>query len=191
MTEKGRGKIIVIVAPSGTGKSTLIEKIKKDFPDIRESISYTTREKRKGERDGIEYFFVSIEKFKKMRDDGEFLEWAAVHQNFYGTSLEFVEKHLAKNHALLFDLDIQGAKSFTKHFGRKANIVFIAPPSMEILRERLEKRGTETQEIINIRMHDAEQEMLCKNDFGHYLVNDDFDRTVLDLKKIIHGILGE
>ena len=162
MVDKLNGKLLIMAAPSGTGKSILMAKLKEDFKDIRESISYTTRPKRKGELHGRHYFFVTPKEFEAMRRQGEFLEWAEVHGNFYGTSKQFVERQLQKGHFLLFDLDVQGVEAMKHHFGAKAIAVFIKPPSMEILRRRLQNRGTESEEDINVRMANAAQEMLKK-----------------------------
>ena len=119
------GKIIVIVAPSGTGKSTLIKKVKAEFSNLIESVSYTTRKIREGELDGVAYNFIEKDKFVEMKDHDEFLEWAEVHSNYYGTSKEFVEAELSKGKFLLFDLDVQGADSFKSYFKDGA---FFVPP---------------------------------------------------------------
>ncbi|RPJ74699.1 MAG: guanylate kinase, partial [Alphaproteobacteria bacterium] len=147
-----KGKLIVIVAPSGTGKSTMIKRLKNDFPSLVESVSFTTRPIRPGEIEGQSYFFTAHEKFIKMRENDEFLEWAEVHGNFYGTSKKFVEDSLGAGKHLLFDLDVQGTDSFKAYFGALANAIFISPPSVEELEKRLRHRGTENTQVINLRL---------------------------------------
>lgn len=183
------GKLIVVVAPSGSGKSTLIKRLKKDFPTLEESVSTTTRPKRKGERHGEAYFFVDREDFVSMRNRGEFLEWAEVHGNFYGTSRRFVEGRLASGKDLLFDLDVQGVDKMKEAFGDKANAIFIAPPSIQELEHRLRGRGTEPEEVIHLRIENAKKELLRQNDYDFKVVNDDIEGAYQNLKQIISSIL--
>lgn len=185
------GKLIVIVAPSGTGKSTMIKRLKQDFPSIVESVSYTTRPKRPGEVDGKSYFFVSREEFLKMKERNEFLEWAEVHGNFYGTSKKFVEDSLKEGKHLLFDLDVQGTDSLKSYFGDQANVVFISPPSVEELEKRLRHRGTENTQVINLRLMNAQKELLRKNDFDFLIYNDDIENAYKRLSEITQKILGQ
>jgi guanylate kinase len=185
------GKLIVIVAPSGTGKSTMIKRLKIDFPSIVESVSYTTRPMRVGEIDGKSYFFISREKFLSMRDEEEFLEWAEVHGNLYGTSKRFVEKSLINGTHLLFDLDVQGTDSFKNYFGSQASIIFISPPSVEELEKRLRHRGTENTQVINIRLTNARQELLRKNDYDYLIYNDDIESAYARLSEITQKILAK
>ena len=185
MTE---GKIIVIVAPSGTGKSTLIKRLKSEYPQILESVSYTTRDAREGEEDGVHYNFVSVEKFIDMRDKSGFLEWAEVHGNYYGTGKAFVQSRLSEGSYLLFDLDVQGTDSFKSFFEEKAKVIFIAPPSVEVLESRLKGRGTETQESLRLRLENAKMELKRKDDYDFCVVNDDLERAYSDLKNVIEGI---
>lgn len=184
------GKLIVIVAPSGTGKSTMIKRLKKDFPTLFESVSYTTRPMRAGEVDGESYFFISHEQFITMRSENEFLEWAEVHGNLYGTSKSFVEQSLKKGKHLLFDLDVQGTDSFKKYFGKKANAIFISPPSVEELEKRLRNRGTETTQIINIRLTNARNELKRKEDYDFLVYNYDIEEAYKDLSAITDKILN-
>jgi guanylate kinase len=184
------GKIIVIVAPSGTGKTTLITKLKAAFPELLESVSYTTRPMRPGEADGSNYFYISREEFLKMREKNAFLEWAEVHTNFYGTSKEFVENQMREGKNLLFDLDVQGADSFRSYFKDQARVIFIAPPSVEELENRLRKRATENTGVINIRVNNAKKEILRAKDYDYNVVNDDFERAYKELKEIFAKILS-
>lgn len=185
------GQIIVIVAPSGSGKSTLIKRLKKDFPELIESVSYTTRPIRQGEVHGQSYFFVTEEEFLAKRDRGEFLEWAQVHANFYGTSKSFVESEIAKGHHLLFDLDVQGTDAFKDYFKNRATAIFIAPPSIEELKNRLRGRGTESTGIINIRLENSKREILRKNDFDYCVTNDELETAYAELSGIVTRLVRE
>ncbi len=184
------GKIIVIVAPSGTGKSTLIKKVKAEFTDLLESVSYTTRNIREGETDGISYNFIDEETFLKMKDDDEFIEWAQVHSNYYGTSKTFVESELEKGKNLLFDLDVQGADSFKAYFKERAQIIFIAPPSIPELEKRLRGRGTDSTGVINLRLENAKREVLRKDDYDYCVKNEELEVAFQDLKDTITKILN-
>lgn len=184
-----KGKIIVIVAPSGSGKSTLIKRIKAEFLDLLESVSFTTRKAREGEVNGQHYNFISKEEFLQRKEKDEFLEWAEVHGNYYGTSKKFVEDEISKGHNLLFDLDVQGTDSFKEYFGDRARVIFIAPPSVEALEQRLRGRGTETEESLNIRLENAKRELLRKDDYDYLVVNDELEKAYKDLKDIFEGIL--
>ena len=190
-SQNHNGKLIVIVAPSGTGKSTMIKRLKNDFPTILESVSYTTRPIRPGETHGKSYFFIGVNEFLKMRENNEFLEWAEVHGNFYGTSKKFVEDCLADGKNLLFDLDVQGTDSMKSHFGEKANVIFISPPSVEELEKRLRHRGTENTQVINLRLMNAQKELLRKNDFDFLIYNDDIEKSYQRLCEITQEILNK
>lgn len=187
--ENFTGKLIVIVAPSGTGKSTMIKRLKQDFPTIVESVSYTTRPQRPGEVHGLSYFFISREEFIAKRDNNDFLEWAEVHGNFYGTSKEFVENCLREGKHVLFDLDVQGTDSMKLHFQDVANVIFISPPSVEELEKRLRHRGTENTQVINLRLMNARKELLRKDDFDFLIYNDDIEKAYSRLKEITQKIL--
>lgn len=186
-----QGKIIVIVAPSGTGKSTLIKRLKLEFPILIESVSYTTRPARAGEVHGASYFFITKEEFETKISNNEFLEHALVHGNYYGTSKIFVEECLKAGKTLLFDLDVQGTDSFKAYFKDKANVIFIAPPSVDELENRLRHRGTETTSIINLRLENAKSELKRKNDYDYLVVNDEIEKAYIHLKTITASILGK
>lgn len=185
-----KGKLIVIVAPSGTGKSTLIKRLKNEFTNLIESVSYTTRPQRPGESHGVSYFFIPKEEFLAKKANNEFLEWAEVHGNFYGTSKHFVENSLREGKNILFDLDVQGTDSFRNYFGKYANIIFIAPPSVEELEKRLRNRGTESDEVINLRLSNAKKELLRKNDYDFLVYNDDIESAYKKLSEIFGSILN-
>lgn len=183
------GKIVIIVAPSGSGKSTLIAKLKEDFPELIESVSFTTRPIRQGEKDGVHYNFINKEDFVIRRDEGEFLEWAEVHSNYYGTSKSFVEEKLKEGINLLFDLDVQGTDSFKAYFQDKAKAIFIAPPSIIELENRLRGRGTDSTGVIDLRLANSKKEILRKDDYDYCVVNDELENAYSHLKKIVIEIL--
>lgn len=191
MTENKPGKIIIIVAPSGAGKSTLIKRIRKEFPTLKESISYTTRPMRRGEEDGVNYFFTTKEDFKEKIAADDFLEWAEVHSNFYGTSKQFVEDNISKGISVLFDVDVQGTDAMKDFYNDKAKAIFIAPPSLEVLEQRLRDRATDKEEVILERISNAQREILRKNDYDFCVVNDDLDQAFEDLKAVFTKILED
>lgn len=169
----------------------MIRRLKEDCPTLVESVSFTTRPQRPGETHGLSYFFISKEEFLTKKKNNDFLEWAEVHGNLYGTSKEFVEKCLREGKHILFDLDVQGTDSMKQHFGAIANVIFIAPPSVEELEKRLRHRGTENTQIINIRLMNARKELLRKNDFDFLIYNDDIENAYRSLKEITQKILKE
>ena len=154
--KKSRGVLFVISAPSGTGKSTLIRALMQNVPDLRFSVSHTTREPRAGESHGRDYFFVDVKEFEDMIDKGGLAEWARVHGNYYGTSRDFIEENLDSGAGIILDIDVQGKEQIEKVFPDCVSI-FIMPPSMETLRQRLEGRGTNSAESIAKRMKNAEE----------------------------------
>ena len=186
---KNKGKLVVIVAPSGAGKSTLIKRLKVDFPQLEESVSFTTRGPREGEVHGTHYFFLSIPEFKEMIEKNEFIEWAMVHENYYGTSKPFVQGKLDEGTSILFDIDVQGADNIKKIFGDEAQTIFIAPPSIDVLEQRLRGRGTEKEETIQVRIKNAREELKRQNDYDHCVINDDLDKAHENLKEVFQAIL--
>ena len=188
--EEKIGKLIVIVAPSGTGKSSLMRRLKKEDLLLDESISYTTRPIRPGETDGKDYFFISQDEFKKMIENDEFIEWFLVHGDYKGTSKKFVEKKVNKGHNLIFDLDIQGTDAMKKFFPDQAVAIFIKPPSFDVLKQRLEGRGTESEEALSIRLENAKKELERSDDFDHVIVNDDLDRAYEELYGLVKKLIS-
>jgi guanylate kinase len=182
-------RLIVIVAPSGTGKSSLIKKLRTDFKDLRWSVSMTTRRKRPEEVEGIDYFFVDQDTFNQGIHHNRFVEWAKVHGNYYGTSKDFVDLGIKNGELLLFDLDIQGTDALIKDYGQYVKAIFIAPPSLETLEERLRARGTEDDSTIKRRTQNAIGELQRKNDYDYLVINDDFNQAYKELASIIAEII--
>lgn len=177
------GQVLVVCAPSGTGKSTLISMLREEFPNFGFSVSYTTRAPRGNEQDGREYNFVSRDQFVAMRSRGDFCEWAEVHGNFYGTATKPVQEMLEAGRDVLFDIDVQGAKQLKKTF-YKGTYVFLLPPSREELVRRLEGRGTDSAESISKRLDNASGELAQAKWFDYWVVNDDLDEAYQELKAV-------
>lgn len=165
--------IIVLSAPSGSGKTTIARYLLEHFPRMRFSVSATTRAMRQGETDGKDYHFLSKEEFRHKIDAGEVIEYEEIYGNYYGTLRSEVERAEADDAILLCDVDVLGAKNFKREYPRDAHLIFIAPPSLEAARRRLEKRGTESAEQIQRRMDRAAMEMEQQGSFDHVIVNDD------------------
>ena len=180
-----RGKIFVISAPSGAGKTTLVGFLKKNFPLLAESVSCTTRNPRGTEVDGIDYFFLSKEEFFAKREAGDFAEWAEVHGNFYGTPLDFLRRQLDSGKDIICDIDYQGAINIKKAFPKEAVLILVLPPSMEELESRLRKRATDDPEVIKKRLHNAKNEILHYPYFDFVVVNNDLETALKQLETII------
>jgi guanylate kinase len=187
---KKKGRLFIISAPSGTGKTTLCNAIRKRFPDMLYSISHTTRVPRKDEQNGVDYFFITHDEFEKNIDEGKWLEWAKVHDNYYGTSLDFIERNLADGRNILLDIDVAGTKQILSRLPQSVT-VFILPPSFATLKDRLESRGTDSRETIDRRLKNAEKEIAQKHIYQHHVVNDSLDDAVDQLSGIIasHSII--
>ncbi|TDX46749.1 guanylate kinase [Orenia marismortui] len=179
-----RGNLIILSGPSAVGKGTVLRALLKDYDDICYSVSATTRQPRQGELDGKDYFFMSLNKFKKLIKEDEFIEWAEVHNNYYGTPRSYVEETLATGKDVILEIDIQGAKQVKESFD-EGIFVFLAPPSLEELKSRINKRGTETQEAINTRMKNATKEIEEINKYDYLIINDKVASAVDKLKSII------
>lgn len=184
-----KGQLIIIVAPSGSGKSTLIERLKKDFPELRESISYTTRSPRAGEKDGIHYFFIDKNQFLNMIDRSEFVEWAQVHDHYYGTSKKFIREQLDQKNSILLDVDVQGTDKLKATFPYDTTAIFIAPPSIDELEKRLKRRGKDAQEVVLKRVHNAKQEILRQDDYDYKVINDQLEVAYQQLHTIVTQLL--
>ena len=182
-----KGNILVVSGPSGSGKSTLMHEMIKRIDSTYFSISTTTREKRIGEVEGKDYFFISKDEFKKGIEEGNFLEWARVHDNYYGTSLKPILKELSNGKMVIFDIDVQGHKIAKEKFGNIITSVFVTTPSLEILKERLIQRGTDSPESIEKRLNNAISEMTRIKEYDFLLVNDYFDKTLESLVSIAYA----
>lgn len=178
------GVIFVISAPSGAGKSTIIEKIRPLFPDMLYSISYTTRPRRNGEIDGVHYHFVTEERFRKMIEADCFLEWKEVHGNLYGTHAHPVIEAFESGKRMILDIDVEGAKEVFKNIHNVVGI-FILPPDMDTLEKRLRLRGTDSEETIRLRIAKAPNEIGAAHLFTHRVVNDDLDTAVRGVASIL------
>ena len=174
-------------AASGAGKTTLKDLVIKDFPDIKYSISATTRKPREGEIDGVHYFFKTKEEFEQMIKDNALVEYNLVHGNYYGTPKSFVEKTLAEGNRVLFDLDVFGKVNFDKVYP-EATGIFIMPPSDEELERRLRGRGTDSEEVIQLRLANAKKEIEFAKTKGKYeytIINDDLQKAADELRAIL------
>lgn len=181
-----RGKLFVISAPSGAGKTSLVQALLASDPQLHLSISHTTRKMRPTEQQGREYHFVSLPQFERLRDAGEFLEHARVFDNCYGTSRPFVERQLAAGQDVLLEIDWQGARQVRAGVPQCVSI-FILPPARRALAERLARRQTDTPEVIARRLADAASDLSHYQEFDYAVVNDDFAQAVEDLKRIVAG----
>jgi len=182
---KRRGVLFVLSSPSGAGKSTIARRLLKADGQLEMSVSYTTRPPRPGERDGVDYHFVDLEKFREMVADHEFLEWAHVFDHRYGTPRAHVEQILASGRDVLFDIDWQGAQQLFQLAGGDVVRVFILPPSLKELHQRLTLRATDPAEVIDARMGRAESEVSHWDGYDYVLVNDD----VTECYESVHTIL--
>jgi len=179
------GSILVLSGPSGCGKSSLVGEILKEYDDIYFSISTTTRDMREGECDGVDYHYISKELFEEEIQEGLFLEWAKVHDNYYGTSLKAVQKALLEGKLVIFDIDVQGHEIVKEKFDDILTSLFITTPSAEILRDRLLKRGTDSQDIIERRLSNSREEMNRIDEYDFLLVNDNFEETLEKFRFIV------
>jgi guanylate kinase len=179
-----RGLLIVVSSPSGAGKTTLCHRLIDEFPDIVFSVSYTTRPKRRGEEEGVDYHFVDEPTFSKMVEANEFAEWAEVHQHRYGTTTEAVRQALEGGRHVLFDIDYQGGRQLKAKFEREAVLVFVLPPSLLELEGRLRKRATDEPEVIERRLRKAHDELKQYGLYSYLIVNDELPRAYDRLRAI-------
>lgn len=185
-----RGRLFVVSAPSGAGKTSLLAHLLDGGERLKLSVSHTTRPGRKGEVDGRDYHFVDAATFARMARDGDFLEHARVYDYDYGTSRRFVERELARGYDIVLEIDWQGARQVMSRMKEGVSpgvSIFILPPSEQALRERLTHRNLDTRQVIERRMEEAMREMSHCNEFDHIVVNDDFDRACGDLRRILDG----
>ncbi len=178
------GTLFVISAPSGAGKTTICTAVREIVPDIVFSISHTTRKPRPGERQGVDYYFVTKAGFEKKIKAGKWAEWARVYDNYYGTSAEFIDSALSHQQNILLDIDVQGAAQIRKTYPGCVT-VFIMPPSIAALRARLESRQTDDPETILKRLANAEKEIAQKGFYRHIIVNDDLQEAISEMAALI------
>lgn len=178
------GRLFILSAPSGGGKSTLIRRVLKKLRNIRLSTSHTSRPPRPGEKKGVHYHFVSPERFIEMKRQGEFVEWVRLHGNYYGTSKAELEKHMDRGRDIILDIDVKGAAKVVKIFPR-AVTVFILPPSLSVLEERLRKRGSESEEEVAVRLREATREIRSAGRYRYGIVNGTLARAASELEAVI------
>ena len=187
-----RGLLVVISSPSGGGKTTVVKRIL-DSGDDRfvYSVSATTRPPRPGEKDGRDYFFLSDEEFRRRIQDGAFAEWAEVHGHLYGTLKDQIDRNLKAGKIILLDIDVKGGLSLKRAFSKDSLLIFLAPPSLEILEKRLRERGTDSEEEINRRLQRVKMELDAAKQYDTVIVNEDLDTTVREVLEAIERRLLE
>ena len=179
-----KGRLFVLVGPSGVGKGTLRTRALSDVEDLTYSVSCTTRQPREGERDGVDYYFVTAQDFEEKIAGGLFLEHAVVHGYRYGTLLEDVKRETEAGRDVLLEIDVQGARQVREILAESV-LVFVAPPSLDVLEKRLRQRRTETEEIIALRLENAKKEMELSSGYDRVIVNDDLERACKELRDVL------
>jgi guanylate kinase len=180
------GSLFIVAAPSGAGKTTLVRKLLVQDAAVQLSVSYTTRAPRAGEQSGREYHFVDVSEFRAMRERGDFLEWAEVHGNFYGTSRVWLREQMESGRDVLLEIDWQGAQQVRKQFPEAVGI-FILPPSLAELEKRLRGRGTDSEDVISRRLTAAVGEMRHVDEFDFAIINNDLDEALSDLAAAVRA----
>lgn len=181
--------MVILIGPSGVGKSSFLDRALRDYPRLKDTVTYTTRAMRQGESEGHPYHFVSRAKFEELVSQGFFVEHAEVHGNLYGTPLHQLEETWAEGNVVIMDVDVQGALTFQGRYP-KAKTIFILPPSIDSLRQRILKREGKSPKDLELRLRNAEAEMRHSSRFGHSLVNDHFESAYGELQKLIEDYLG-
>ena len=179
---------ITISAPSGSGKTTLCKALQIVEPEIEWSISYTTRQKRSIEEEGIDYFFISKENFEKLIIKGHFVEWQNVHGFYYGTSVSSLKNAIEDDKTMLLEMDVKGSMVIKKLYPEQTFSIFIMPPSITHLRERLRSRGTDSEKSINIRLKRFQEEMEFREKFDYVMINEDLDLAKIELQNTINNL---
>lgn len=186
-----RGKVIIFTAPSGAGKTTVVQHLLTTYEALDFSISATTRPKRWYEQDGKDYYFITEDDFKLKIEEGKFLEWEEVYTGkYYGTLLSEVQRIWSKGKEIIFDVDVKGATTIKQHFGNDALAVFIKPPSLQILIDRLKERGTESPEALKQRIERVKNELTYEHRFDKILVNDILEVTLKEAEIMIEDFLN-
>lgn len=182
-------RMVIIAAPSGAGKSSFVSRITREFPVLCDTVTYTTREIRAGESEGDPYHFVSQDRFHELLKQEFFVEYANVHGNMYGTPMHQLTDAWAVNRVIIMDVDVQGAETFKAKYP-DAQTIFIIPPSIDELRRRVVKRDGKTPKDLEVRMANAHKEMMRADEFDFRVVNDDFEKSYAQFKKIIEDLLS-
>ncbi|WP_297625692.1 guanylate kinase [uncultured Rikenella sp.] len=185
------GKVLIFSAPSGSGKTTIVRHLLERFPELEFSISATSRAPRGAERDGVDYYFMDDAEFRARVEQGEFVEWEEVYAGTcYGTLRAEIDRIWDREHVVVFDVDVVGALNIKKLFGDQALSIFIMPPSVEVLRARLEGRGTDSPEAIERRLAKAEQEIAYASKFDRVIVNDDLETAYAEARRVVGDFLA-
>jgi guanylate kinase len=184
-----KGKLIVISAPSGCGKTTIAKAILVKYPTMLFSVSATTRSSRAGEVNGRDYFFLTRQEFEDCMRTGDLVEWEEIYGNYYGTLKSEIHRALDHGYSMMFDVDVKGALSIRRHFPNDSVLIFIKPPSMEVLKKRLENRKTENPETLKRRLDRVPMELKQGSQFDYQVVNDDLNTAVAEVSEIIQNIL--
>lgn len=192
MGESDKHKIIVLAAPSGAGKTTIKSRLLAELPDkLSFSVSAATRKIRAGEQDGVDYFFIDEEEFKNKIDSNKFIEWEMVYPgSYYGTTVDEIKRIWKEGKTPILDIDVQGALHVKEIYGDDALTIFIKPPSLEILKERLEKRGTDNPEQIKTRIEKAAEEIAFSNNFDFIVLNDDLNKASAEVKNLVTSFIA-
>lgn len=184
------GKLIIVCAPSGAGKTTIVRHILENIPGIEFSVSATNRKQRPNEVNGVDYYFISTEEFTEKIAGGDFLEWEEVYPGtFYGTLKNEIDRIWNRGNHVIFDVDVEGGLNIKRHFGSRAMLVFVQPPSLEVLKERLLKRATETEKDYDVRVSKARREMEYARHADKILVNDQLDQAKRDALELANSFL--
>lgn len=187
--EVERGKILVVSAPSGAGKTTIVQNVLKYFPEIVFSVSATTRKKRENEIDGVHYFFISEDEFKQKIENNEFVEWERFYDYYYGTFKSFVEETISAGKNILLEVDVKGALAI-KRIYPEAKLIYILPPSLEVLENRLKSRQTENEEDLKKRLERSKMELDMKDKFDNLVVNNNLEYAISEMKSLINNIIS-
>lgn len=183
-----KGAILAISAPSGTGKTTILKKVLKDFPELVFSVSATTRKKRENEKDGIDYFFITENEFKRKIINNEFVEWEKFYDYYYGTYKSFIDDNINQGKSIVAEVDVKGALSLKKIYS-EAVLIFIYPPSFDELEKRLKKRNTENDSDFKKRIERAKMELRLKEKFDYFVENKDLEKAISETKRLIKKII--
>jgi guanylate kinase len=178
-------KLIVISAPSGCGKTTIARAILKRHPEMLFSVSATTRAQRNGEVDGKDYYFLTKQLFEEKIKKNELVEWEIIYDNYYGTPKSEIDRSLSSGHSMMFDIDVKGALTVKSKYPKDSVLIFIAPPSLEVLANRLRSRKTESEEVLQKRLQRVSMELEKGKEFDHQVVNDNLEKAIQDVDAII------